>query len=80
MHMIAHNTYAVELKVVFLFAFVYGIQQYLSTLLTHQFEFTIVTPGGDVIAIVRKERSDFSHARLYREMRGDRLWHETRSP
>ena len=65
MHMIAHNAYTVELKVVFLFAFVYGIQQDLSTFLTHQFEFAIVTPGGDVVAIVGKERSDFSHARLY---------------
>ena len=51
-----------------------------STLLTDQFEFTIVAPGGDVVAIVGNERSDFSHARLYREMRGDRLWHEGRSP
>ena len=78
--MIAHNAYAIELKIVFLFAFVYRIKQNLSTLLTDQFEFTIVTPGGDVVAIVGKERSDFSHARLYREMRGDRLWHEGRSP
>ena len=64
--MITHDTYAVELKVVLLFAFVYRIQQDFSTFSTYQFEFTIVTPGGDVIASVGKERSDFSHDRIYR--------------
>ena len=70
--MIAHNTYAVELKVIFLFALVYGIKQDFSTFLTHEFEFAIVAPGGDVVAIVGKERSDFSHARLYGTFRDDR--------
>ena len=70
--MIAHNAYTVELKVIFLFAFVYGMKQDFSTFLTHQFEFTIVAPGGDVVTIIGKKRSDFSHDRLYREMRDDR--------
>ena len=57
MHMVAHNAEGIELKPIFGLALADSIEQDIPTFLPHPSKVTIITAGGDVVAIARFQRS-----------------------
>ena len=55
--MVAHNAEGIQLKTIFGLAFMDRIEQDIPAFLSHQSKVTIITAGGDVVAIARFQRS-----------------------
>jgi hypothetical protein len=60
MDMVAHNAQGIEFKPKFVFAFLNGKEQHLSTFIPNQSKFAIITPHRNVIAIASFEFAWFS--------------------